>query len=211
MRILFQKQTPKVVCHKCPSPILLLTPLSKYSGTMGGVQMKVIVAVSSWALLVLKSVGILPFISKVSITSSRTNPSFRPGSDCDIWQCMIQNRQGIEMAGAADGQDPIIQRPFFFFPCVLPALLLQCFGVSLACDVQLWQERRRNEVGLGRLGHKVWLGRFWKISRGYSQHNSYYKMLSKYCRTLGVSKVKFFFLLHCCLVGCLSLPTCTFR
>lgn len=115
MRILFQKQTPKVVCHKCPSPILLLTPLSKYSGTMGGVQMKVIVAVSSWALLVLKSVGILPFISKVSITSSRTNPSFRPGSDCDIWQCMIQNRQGIEMAGAADGQDPIIQRPFFFF------------------------------------------------------------------------------------------------
>lgn len=100
---------------------------------------------SSWALLVLKSVGTLPFISKVSITSSRTNPSFRPGSDCDIWRCMIQDRQGIEMAGAADGQDPITQRPFFFNVCSQ----LCCFCVFLACDGQLWQERKRNEVVLG--------------------------------------------------------------
>lgn len=57
---------------------------------------------------------------------------------------MIQNRQEIEMAGAADGQDPITQS-FFFDVCSQ----LCCFYVSLACDGQLWQERRRNEVGLG--------------------------------------------------------------
>lgn len=149
MRILFQKQTPTVVCHECPSPTAVADTTSNISCQYGWVQMKVIVAVSSWALLVLKSVGILPFISKVSITSSRTNPSFRPGSDCDIWQCMIQNRQGIEMAGAADGQDPITQRPFF--PCVLPALQLQCVSglwcATVAGEEKQWGTTRVRKSG----------------------------------------------------------------
>lgn len=204
MRILFQKQTPKVVCHKCPSPTVVADTTSNIFSHYGWGPNEGDCSCQFLSFLVLKSVGILPFISKVSITSSRTNPSFRPGSDCDIWQCMIQNRQGIEMAGAADGQDPITQRPFFFFHVCSQ---LCCFGVSLARDVQLCQERR-NEVGLGS---QSLVRQILENPKGILIAQLVLQMLSKYCRTLGVNKVKFFFWLHCCLVGCLSLPIYAYR
>lgn len=150
MRILFQKQTPKVVCHKCPSPTVVADTTSNIFSHYGWGPNEGDCSCQFLSFLVLKSVGILPFISKVSITSSRTNPSFRPGSDCDIWQCMIQNRQGIEMAGAADGQDPITQRPFFFFPCVLPALLLRSVSGPWRATVsgeKKWGRTRVTESG----------------------------------------------------------------
>lgn len=151
MRILFQKQTPKVACPLCPSasPTAVTDITSdefcwdRWGPNEGDRSCQLM------SLLVLKSVSILPFISKTSITCSRTNPSFRPGGDCDIWKCMIQNRQGIEMAGAADGQDPVTQRHFWF---IHVCFQLCCSCVSLACDGQLWQERRKNEAGMETVG-----------------------------------------------------------
>jgi len=61
---------------------------------------------------------------------------------------MIQNRQGIEMAGAADGHDPVTQRHFR----AIRVCFQLCRWVSLTCDGELWRESRKNEAGMGTEG-----------------------------------------------------------
>lgn len=147
----------------------------------GGVQMKVTLAMCWRAFLILKSEGISLFISKACITNSRKNPSFRPGDDCDIWKCMIQNSQGVEMEGVADSQGPVTQMYFWF---IQGCSQLCYFCVSLACDGGLRQDWRKNKVGMGTQGlvRQIWEKN--KVEDRFSQQTSSYKRLSKYYKTL---------------------------
>lgn len=175
----------------------------------GGVQMKVTLAISWGAFLILKSEGISLFISKENITSSRKNPSFRPGGDCDIWKCMTQNSQGVEMSGAEDSQGPVTKIRFWF---IQGCSQLCYFCVSLACDGGLWQNWRKNKVGMGTQGlvRQIWGKKTkWKtdiLSRPYPTRD-----LANTAKLWEPGKVKFIFWLHCCLTGCLSLPICNLR